>query len=198
MRPKSRLARRLLESFVVLAVLIGGTLSFFALTHNLHEVTPGKAYRSAQLSGDQFRDIIQKYGIKSVINLRGSNHVDWYDQETNATTQLGVKHYDFALSASQQVTVEEMDRIVTTLASAPKPLLLHCKNGADRSGLVSALYVLTQEGASIEKADEQLTIRCAHFPYLFWHDTVAMDDSFWRYVNARKGSNGVIAKPSTP
>ena len=51
--------------------------------------------------------------------------------------------------------------MVAALASAPKPVLIHCKNGADRSGLVGALYLYTQEGRSAEAAGRELTVFCA-------------------------------------
>ena len=164
---------------------------------NLHEVVPGKAYRSAQMIEREYRAVIAEKGIKSIFNLRGSNNADWYRGETNVSAELGVKHYDFALSASQEVSVEEMDRIVAALKEAPKPILIHCKNGADRSGLVSALYVMTQEGEPADKAYDQLTWVCFHFPYLFWRDTIAMDHSFWRYVDAHQKDQG-LARNSKP
>ena len=34
-----------------------------------------------------------------------------------------------------------MEAILATLDHAPKPVLIHCKNGADRTGLVGALYL---------------------------------------------------------
>ena len=168
--------------FILLAVSVP-VVQLLAF-RNLHEVAPGKFYRSAQMTGKEFRAVIDQMGIRSIINLRGVNDTAWYRVETNTTFETGVKHYDFPLSASQEVSVEEMEQIVKVLHDAPKPMLIHCKNGADRTGLVSALYEYTQEGQPPEKAYDQLTIRCFHFPHLFWYDTIAMDHSFWRYVNS--------------
>ena len=182
-----RLGRIAASIFCVLILLAAGPVVEMAVFHNLHEVSPGKFYRSAQMGRDALADVTREKGIKSIINLRGQNDAEWYRTETNFSSDVGVKHYDFALSASQEVTVEEMDRIVATLHDAPKPILLHCKSGADRTGLVSALYLMTQEGAAPEKAADQLTIRCFHFPHLFWRDTIAMDHSFQRYVDSAAG-----------
>ena len=101
-------------------------------------------------------------------------------------------HYDFALSASQQLDEAQMESIVAALATAPKPILIHCKNGADRSGLVGALYLYTQEGRTAEVADRELTIFCGHFPHLFWRDTIAMDDSFERFTHTHAQSGSVV------
>ena len=118
------------------------------------------------------------------INLRGDNAgADWYGEETNAAQKLGVRHFDFSLSAGREVSDGEIEKILATIDHAPKPVLIHCKNGADRSGLVGALYLYRLEHQDAAKADRQLTIFCGHFPYLFWRDTVAMDRSYWRYVS---------------
>ena len=47
-----------------------------------------------------------------------------------------------SLSAYRDVSVEQMDEIIKLIEQAPKPILIHCESGADRTGLVSALYRL--------------------------------------------------------
>jgi protein tyrosine/serine phosphatase len=55
--------------------------------------------------------------------------------------QLGVTHYDVKLSAFREVDSGTLETILAIMRQAPKPLLLHCKSGADRSGLIASLYV---------------------------------------------------------
>ena len=127
---------------------------------------------------------ISEHGIKTIINLRGSSRdQDWYQVETNRAQQLGAQHYDFSLSAGREVSDAEMEQILAVMHDAPKPLLIHCKNGADRSGLMSALYLYSLEGKSASAADRELTVWYGHIPHLFWRDTIAMDRSFWRFVS---------------
>ena len=170
--------------FILLALMLAvGVFVLQAVArHNFHVVSAGKIYRSAQLDADSLTQLVHEHGIKSVLNLRGSNAVSWYNVETNTSHQLGLEHFDFALSAGQEVKDAEMDQILATIEKAPKPMLIHCKSGADRTGLVGALYLYKFEGQTAESADRELTLLCGHFPYLFWRDTVAMDHSFWRYV----------------
>jgi len=127
---------------------------------------------------------VQEHGIKSILNLRGADGSDWYNAETNRSRQLGVRHFDFALEAGRELKDEEMDQILAMIDNAPKPMLIHCKSGADRTGLVGALYLYSVEGKSSALAGRELTVLCGHIPYLFWRDTSAMDRSFWRYVNS--------------
>lgn len=170
-------------TIILVALSIGGFVLHLAVIHNFQSVSAGKVYRSAQMSGDVLAEAIQKHGIKSVVNLRGEGgSAAWYQSEMDTTQRLGVQHFDFSLSASHEATDQEMETILKAIDRAPKPVLVHCKNGADRSGLVSALYLYGLERQSADEADKQLTIFCGHFPYLFWRDTVAMDRSYWRYV----------------
>jgi hypothetical protein len=67
------------------------------------------------------------------------------------------------------------------LRSAAKPLLIHCKAGSDRTGLVAALYRYAVAGEPAEQAVSELSLHFGHFPYLT-SETGAMDDSFGTYV----------------
>jgi protein tyrosine phosphatase (PTP) superfamily phosphohydrolase (DUF442 family) len=168
-----------------LAVILAcATFAVFAVANsNFHTVSTGRLYRSAQMNAATLSSAIQAHGIKTIINLRGSSaDEEWYQTETNTARLLGTQHYDFSLSASREVMDEEIEQILAVMASAPKPLLIHCKSGADRTGLLSALYLYRFEGKSANEANGELTVFDGHFPYLFWRNTIAMDHSFWRFV----------------
>jgi len=195
-----RCGRFLLVAFLGVVVVVGGFALVLVARHNFHVVSEGRIYRSAQMDAGSLAHAIQEHGIKTVINLRGGNDAnDWYRAETATTRELGVQHYDFNLSASRQVRNGEMEEIVATMNRAPKPILVHCKSGSDRTGLVSALYLYCQEGKPADAADGELTIFYGHVPYLFWRGTIAMDHSFWNYVsNHVQQSNSDGAKAAGP
>ncbi len=133
---------------------------------NLATITPGQAYRSAQLSGAEFRQEIAILGLRSVINLRGPNpQNEWYRQELAACRKAGIRHYDVALSARQLPPPKLLDQLITDLRTAPRPLLVHCKNGADRSGMAAALWlILTRHEDPASAAAEELTLWRGHMP----------------------------------
>jgi protein tyrosine/serine phosphatase len=173
---------------VVLTIAaIGGYWGVLQYEGNLHAVSAGILYRSAQLSKNETRLAVQEYGIKSVLNLRGAHEGQhWYDDEIAASGELGLAHFDYPLSSKRFVTAQQIEEILDIVRAAPKPLLIHCKSGADRSGLVAALYRYSDTGASAVDADRELSLVYGHFPYLMSRSG-AMDDSFWAFVhnNAR-------------
>ena len=169
---------------LVTGLAIGGYALNAVAHHNFHTVSAGLVYRSAQMDADSLTRIVREHGIKTIINLRGGGTGEgWYRDETNITREFGLKHFDFALSATREVRDDEMDRIVATIRNAPKPALIHCKSGSDRTGLVGALYLYSVEGRTARSADRQLNPFYGHIPFLFWRGSAAMDRSYWRYVH---------------
>ena len=153
---------------------------------NFHAVERHVLYRSAQPDKAELQSFARQYGLKSVLNLRGANPgTYWYDQETAAAHDLGLRHYDYPLSAKRFVTSREIADLLGIIREAPKPLLIHCQSGADRAGLVAALFRYAMAGDSATAADRQLSLVYGHFPYLTSRSG-AMDDSFWAFVAARR------------
>ncbi|OYV29656.1 MAG: hypothetical protein B7Z81_14970 [Acidocella sp. 20-61-6] len=144
---------------------------------NHHTVENGRFYRSAQLSGSELAHEIDAYHIRSVLNLRGPNpSKDWYRDELAATKAHGAKHYDIGISALSLVPKRKLAQILAVLRDAPKPILVHCASGADRTGFVSALYRYVVLGQSARKAKQELSLWYGHFPYLVSRSG-AMDES---------------------
>jgi len=182
---KGRVRAGLRAVVLAMVVIVGSVIGYDALlfaTGNVHTVVDGVLYRSAQLSKSQFEIVIHQHGIKSILNLRGGHLTDArYADEIDVSKQLGVTHFDYPISSRRRVTPEQIADILSIVRSAPKPLLVHCRSGADRSGLVSALFLLDAERADPAEADRQLSLIYGHFPYLL-SKTVAMDQSFWEFA----------------
>ncbi|MBS1161326.1 MAG: Protein tyrosine/serine phosphatase [Proteobacteria bacterium] len=188
LRRRLRAARKLLLAGVgALLIVVGGFYGYLQVSNNFHEVEAGRYYRSAQLSPQELASAIERYGIRSVLNLRGPNAgKPWYDEEIAVTTGAGVRQLDYPISARQPVSLQQIAEIQALIAQAPKPLLVHCWDGADRTGLITAIYRLSQ-GAGAATAEEELSIRYGHFPYL-GAKSRAMDDSFNAYLASRRAA----------
>ena len=188
-RPLVWLARSFTAAVLTLGVTVGGYAIYCGIiidAGNFRAVDPGVLYRSAQLSDQDLQAYARQYGIKSVLNLRGPHPGEgWYDGEMDAVHRLALIHYDYPISAKRFVTQREIADLLAIVRTAPKPLLIHCRSGADRSGLLAALYRYAVDGASADQADAQLSLLYGHFPYLTSR-TGAMDDSFWAYVHDRE------------
>jgi protein tyrosine/serine phosphatase len=182
----------------VLTLITTGYGWYRVETGNFQPVVPGYLYRSGQQGRKHWRAYLQHYGIKSVLNLRGAHPAArWYQQEIGVAAALGVTHYDLRLSATHEVDPYTLETLLTLLRQAPKPLWIHCRSGADRSGLVAALYLLAIESQRAEVAAQQLSLFYGHFPSLFSR-TGAMDRSFWRYAHQASLPVGNAAGPHAP
>lgn len=172
-------------------LVLGSYVGYIHEQGNFHTVVEQQVYRSRQLDKEELIHYIKTYQIKSILNLRGMNTgSDWYQDEIRITHELGVTHHDYGISANRDVSDEDLNAIVGIVRDAPKPILIHCKSGADRTSLIAALYLYRFEGRSPDDASDQLSILYGHFPFL-WSTTDAMDRSYWRYVrHARQQQSG--------
>lgn len=98
-------------------------------------MTPGELNRSAQPTPAQIDEYVQKYGIRTIINLRGANEGrSWYDEEVKESDRLRIVHVDFGMSARHELTQAQAIALVALTEKAAKPLLIHCKDGAVERG----------------------------------------------------------------
>ena len=194
-----RWARALLLIALIPSLALGVFVLDLVVHHNFHVVSPGVMYRSGQMSGAAFTQTIREHGIKSIVNLRGAAVGEgWYTAEISASAACGVQHFDFPLSATRELKNEEMDEILALIDRAPKPVLIHCKSGSDRTGLIGALYLYGVEGQSAQSAGHQLATLYGHLPHFLWSGTAAMDKSYWRYVSNHAHSPGLTQTSSSP
>jgi protein tyrosine/serine phosphatase len=123
-RKRVRWRRRVLAA---LLVPVGALLVYVAYTlydKNFHVVVSGEAYRSGQMDAEEFTRVIEHYDIKSILNLRGENPATaWHKAEIATAAKLNVVHYDRSLGSGKELTLDEMDDLVTLLRHAPKPVL---------------------------------------------------------------------------
>lgn len=127
---------------------------------NFHQVVRGKLYRCGQLSPSVLDGRLRIHRIRSIVNLRGPNpKQSWYESEHAAAARADVLVYDIALCSDAAPTSGDLKELVRVFSQCPRPVLIHCESGLDRSGLAATIFLLSQEKCSIEHAEQQMGIR---------------------------------------
>jgi protein tyrosine/serine phosphatase len=156
---------------------------FRVLWNNFSCVDPGKLYRSNHPTPAQLRASVRRYGIRTVINLRGEMPSGSDALSREAAARLGVAHMDFPLASRRVPHKDRVLRLADVYARAAKPVLVHCKSGADRAGLAAGIYVLLHGGTSSD-AMAQLSLRHGHIRA---SRTGVLDAFFARFAREAEG-----------
>lgn len=174
--------------FFVLALSLLWYIGVFG--GNVRVVTPGKVYRSAQLTGAHLDRVMEQYGIKTIISLRGGSESDaWYRAEMDSCRRFDAQHVTISMSARRFPAPKELQKLLTAFDTKPYPILFHCNAGADRSGLTGTIYLNLYQNVPLDEAEKrQLTWRYGH---ISWSPTHAMDDFFTLY---RKTNGGLTLR----
>lgn len=147
---------------IIVALLFIGWVSYELWLLTIDSVIPNQIYRSAQLPISILQYYVKAKHIKTVINMRGPHpQSKWYQQEVNTMKKLGIKHYDIAMNAYKVPSKERMRKLIYLLIMAPKPILVHCLGGADRSGFACALAIILNGNPLLKESKQQFSL--AHF-----------------------------------
>ena len=131
------------------------------------EVEAGRFYRSGQMTTAGFRETIERYHIKTVVNLQNeepdpllSDH--WLGSgkilESELCQQLGVKYLLLTPDVLPPGNTVEMEPPVVKDwldildDESNYPILLHCKAGLHRTGRLTAIYRMEYQGWSAGEA----------------------------------------------
>lgn len=121
-----------------------------AEAQNLYRVTP-TFYRSAQLQRSDVA-LLKSLGIRTVVNLRAFHSDDKWLKDSGI---------DMARVRINTWSIKDKDVVAAlrTLREADKkgPVLLHCMHGADRTGLIVAMYRMIYQNWDKDKALDELT-----------------------------------------
>jgi len=141
---------------------------------NLFQVAP-ELYRSRQPSAEALKNILAQHPIKdgaqpirTVIALRVSDGGDGA-----VFGKSDAVHYEWLKFSPFHPVDEDVIkflRIVTDKSS--QPVLVHCAQGSDRTGMMVAIYRIVVQGWSKDDALKEM-IQGGYGFHTFWHDLVA-------------------------
>ncbi len=114
-------------------------------------------YRSSQVNEGDLRYLKNRYGIETVIILRGEHPEEkWYSEEIKACDKLGIKTQAFAFSSKYPSKPEIYIAYVDALEQNKQNIkLVHCRSGSERVALAAAFYILAT-GGNLSDAKEEL------------------------------------------
>ena len=120
---------------------------------NFHKVNEN-LYRSGQPNEDEFFSLYTFNGIRSVLNLRGTSDIDEINA-VNRRWENAVTLYEIPLETGN-ITEDDLCKILTVIRDAPKPILIHCWQGSNRTGCAVAASRIIFENCSVEDAISEL------------------------------------------
>jgi hypothetical protein len=144
-------------------------------THSkrLREVTPGVLYRSGEMTADGFTEAVALYHIRTIVNLQ-----DEYPdpdvskcyfsaaciKESELCRQLGVRYVYLppdllAHGESMLHRPRAIDRFLQVLDdTANHPVLVHCRAGLHRTGIMTAVYRMEYDGWTPRQTIEEMKV----------------------------------------
>ena len=116
---------------------------------NFHRVSDD-LYRGAQPTAEGFRRL-KAMGVKTVIDLRFFHN----DREKIAGTELA---YEEIPMNTWNVEDEDAVRFLILISDRSRaPFFVHCEHGADRTGVMSAVYRIVIQGWTKDEAIVEMT-----------------------------------------
>jgi len=177
-----------------LAIIIAGVIALSAidlglrLAHrswflNFGEVVEAKIYRSGELRAGDLEKLVKKYGIKTIVCLKGGENAEIKE----LAKKLGLNLIGVQMRANRPPGPETLSLLMKIISgnsfvrkdynwliqdwvgpdqdpvSLAPPYLVHCQMGADRTGYLIAIYRICFQGWSTQSARLEM-LRYYHFP----------------------------------
>lgn len=143
---------------------------FRALYWNKAQIAPG-VYRSNYPTAARIKRL-KRQGVNSILSLRGQFNGAFNALEQDACERYAMTLKFVPLSAREAPKNRLVLELIEIFQKIEHPFLMHCKSGADRAGLASAIYLIAIEGKSVAEARQMFSMRFIHFK---WTKTGILD-----------------------
>lgn len=158
--------KRVLTGSVVIGLAVTSGLGiyyrYFYIKH-FRVVQEGVLYRSGQPDGRDLERLRDAYGVRTIVDLRRSDEQDGAEglslaEERLEVEQLGLRFFHLPMHGDAKVDPKIVNRWLE-IARDPEhpPILIHCKAGVDRTGLLAAVYRIRIQGWTPQKALDEAT-----------------------------------------
>ena len=109
-------------------------------------------YRGSQPTAGQF-DELKRLGIKTIVDLR-KDSIEGISQQAR---EAGLQYVNIPLTTKRAATDDQTAQFLNLVNDpANWPVYVHCKGGRHRTGEMTAIYRITHQGWSGNKAYEEM------------------------------------------
>lgn len=116
--------------------------------YNLYQMTP-TLYRSRQPDADA-QPLLKRLGVVTVVDFIKESDSKWLSDPTVTLIQIPLQ----TVHIDDEDIIQSLRAIQT--AQEKGPVLMHCKHGLDRTGLVAAMYRIVVQGWSKQAALDEM------------------------------------------
>ncbi len=125
----------------------------------------GVLYRSGQLTADQLTAVIERYGIRTIVNLQMPG--EELTTERRLAARLKVDFVNLPMPGDgfgEEWQFREILKITDDLQRCP--VLVHCARGTCRTGAAVAMYRLERDGWTLEDVAAEMRRQTYHYGWL--------------------------------
>ncbi|MBX3470556.1 MAG: tyrosine-protein phosphatase [Planctomycetes bacterium] len=146
--------QRGVRPFLLLLLVVGAPgCGVTQVVDKAHDGTP-ILIRAPQPDEGDIKSLSTRYGVQTVVNLRGEQHGErWFEEERRAVERIGARWVQLRTSGKSEPPPESVEQFFALVEDpANWPIVLHCQGGIHRTGLWAALYRIQYQGWSPERA----------------------------------------------
>ena len=109
-------------------------------------------YRGAQPEGQDYNDLAS-LGVKTVINLIK----DEKGEEVATVQRMGMKYVHIPMTTGTAPTPDQIKQFLSLVEDpANQPVFVHCVGGKHRTGVMTAVYRMTEDGWNSDQAFREM------------------------------------------
>ncbi len=158
------------------------------LYHNFFKIDDN-IYRCNMPTPQRIRKYKNVLGIKTIINCRGTKRDGGWLLESEACEKYDIELINLNARSRAAPDKELIMRADEMFKRIKYPALIHCKSGADRAGIVSALYKLLYCKESPKNAKKQLSLKFLHIKHAKTGILDKFIEEYENFLNKNKNKN---------
>lgn len=133
---------------------------------NFHYVDHG-IYRSGILTKENLSEL-QNFGIRSIISMKTNPQEVKEEREYAKANGMAFVHIPIFILYFGDYEKNKFWQVYKAMRTLPKPVLVHCSRGSDRTGIIIAMHRILDDGWSFNKARREMYERGFNPFFSFW------------------------------